>query len=76
MKPAASTPPPRGRKALFVTVGVLALALAGLGVQRWLGWREAQARRAAVLADVIVEVLAAGGVLRCFHKPCLHMCEA
>lgn len=52
MKSAASTPPPRGRKALFVTVGVLTLALAGLGVQRWLGWRAAQAHRAAVLADV------------------------
>jgi hypothetical protein len=52
VKPVAGDARPRGRKAILVTVAVLALALAGVGVQRWLGFREAQARRDAVLADV------------------------
>lgn len=52
MKPAAAPQPPRGRKAIVATVAVLALALAGVGAQRWLAARDAQARRDAVLADV------------------------
>jgi hypothetical protein len=52
VKPPASPSSPRGRLAVRATAAVLALALAGVGVQRWLAWREAQGRRAAVLADV------------------------
>ncbi|MFN9334393.1 MAG: hypothetical protein ACK6D1_17530 [Planctomycetota bacterium] len=52
MRPVDVAPPPRGRRALLATVAVLVLALVGVGAQRWLVWREAQARRDAALADV------------------------